>query len=100
MYIMTEEDKKWQRRNDAIDLARANEIRADKERYKNAIIGAKEIAQEEIGRVQSIAKIAGMKVPKTPVDSNVGDEQNNSIPMGTKPFDKRGYKNPATLGRF
>ena len=95
--VMSEEDKKWQRRNDARDLARAEEIKADKDRYREAIIGAKEIASEEISRVQRIAKIAGMKAPK---NNNVSQEQKNSLPMGTRPFDKRGYKNPATLGRI
>ena len=47
--------------------------------------------------MQGIAKIAGMRAPK---NNNVSQEQKNSLPIGTKPFDKRGYKNPATLGRF
>ena len=37
------EELKWQRRDDARTLARAEEIKADKERYDGAKIGAKEI---------------------------------------------------------
>ena len=47
---VSEEEKKWQRREDARILARAEEIKADKERLKNAHIGAKEILEEE-GRI-------------------------------------------------
>ena len=36
---MTEEEKRWQRRDDARTLARAEEIRADKERLNQAHIG-------------------------------------------------------------
>ena len=41
------EELKWQRRDDARTLARAEEIKADKERYDGAKIGAKEILDEE-----------------------------------------------------
>lgn len=92
--VVSDEDLKWQRRSDARTLAEAEQIKADKERYNGAILGAKEIAQEEISRVQGIAKVAGMKAPKA---NSAG---NQSIPSNTRPFDKRGYSNPATIGRL
>lgn len=91
---MSEEDLKWQRRDDARTLARAEAIKADKERYNGAIMGAQEIAKEEIDRVKGIAKVAGMKAPKAPSNYSV------TIPTKTQPFNKRGYSNPATIGRL
>ena len=96
---MSEEELKWRRREDARVLAHAEQIKADKERYKGAIQGAKEIAQERIDEAKSIIKVAGMKTPKSPVlqePKNCG----NTIPNSTQPFNKRGYRNPATLGRL
>ena len=61
------EEEKWRRRSDARTLAEAEQIKADKERYKGAIQGAKEIAQERIDEAKSIIKVAGMKTPKSPV---------------------------------
>ncbi len=97
------EEQRWRRRSDARTLAEAEQIKADKERYKGAIIGAKEIANEEIERVKGIAKVAGMQTPKAP--KNVVSEQPQQtgvIPntVVTPQFDKRGYRNPATLGRL
>lgn len=91
---MSEDEKKWRQRDDARTLAQAEAIKSDKERYAGAIIGAKEIAKEELQRVQGIAKVAGMKTPK--VKSEDIPAQNNSF----TPFDKRGYRNPATIGRI
>lgn len=89
---MSEEDLKWQRRSDARTLAEAEKIKADKERYQGAILGAKEIAQEEVERVKSIVKIAGMKTPKSPkADDGVSRNQSNG---------RRSYQNPATIGRL
>ena len=92
------EELKWQRRSDARTLAEAEQIKADKERYQGAVLGAREIAQEEIAKVQGIAKVAGMKTPKAPPQS-VEQPSNNTVP-NTTVFDKRGYRNPATIGRF
>lgn len=95
------EELKWRRRSDARTLAEAEQIKADKERYQGAVLGAKEIAQEEIARVQGIAKVAGMKAPTAPRNSDpVGNTQTSSIPNSTQPFNKRGYRNPATIGRL
>ena len=52
------EEAKWQRRDDARTLARAEEIKADKERLKNAHIGAKEILEEEAARLKGLSKVA------------------------------------------
>lgn len=86
------EEKKWRARSDARTLAEAEEIKADKERHKLAIEGAKEIAHEEIARVKGVMKVANTKGPK--IDDVPNDGSNPPI------FDKRGYKNPATIGRF
>lgn len=91
-----DEEARWRRRSDARTLAEAEQIKADKQRYNGAVLGAKEIAQEEIDRVKGIAKVAGMKVPK----SQGVDPVNNPQPNSTRPFDKRGYRNPATIGRL
>ena len=90
------EELKWRRRDDAYTLARAEQIKADKERYQGAILGAKEIANEELERVKGIAKVAGMKTPSVPKEEPV----NKGVPSETQPFNKRGYRNPATLGRL
>lgn len=58
----SEEDRRWMRRDDARTLANAEEIKADKERYKQAKIGAREILDEENRRLDGMAKVAGQKV--------------------------------------
>lgn len=60
------EELKWQRRDDARTLARAEEIKADKERYDGAKIGAKEILAEETARLNGLTKVAGRKPSRTP----------------------------------
>ena len=93
------EEEKWRRRSDARTLAEAEQIKADKERYKGAIQGAKEIAQERIDEAKSIIKVAGMRTAKSPMlqeSKNCG----NTIPNSTQPFNKKGYRNPATIGRL
>lgn len=98
------EELKWRRRSDARTLAEAEQIKADKERYQGAILGAKEIAQEEIARVQGIAKVAGMQAPKIPkadnVVQNLGYGQ-RVVPntVVTPQFAPR-RNNPACIGRF
>lgn len=87
------EEAKWQRRSDARVLAEAEQIKADKERYQGAILGAKEIAGEEIARVKGIAKIAGMKTPQTPKDAD-------PEPTTMSHCDRRGYRNPACIGKL
>lgn len=87
------EEAKWRRRSDARTLAEAEQIKADKERYQGAILGAREIASEEIARVKGIAKVAGLKTPQTPKEA---DPESTQTPQ----FDRRGYRNPACIGRF
>lgn len=92
MRPMDAEELKWQRRSDARTLAEAEQIKADKERYKGAIIGAKEIASEEIARVQGIAKVAGMKTPQAP---------RNADPIAQEePVFRPRRHNPACIGRL
>lgn len=91
------DELRWRRREDARTLAEAERIKADKERYQGAILGAREIASEEIERVKGIAKVAGMKTPQTP--KGVDPEPNPTTPQ-TPNFDKRGYSNPACIGKF
>ena len=89
---MSEEELKWKRRDDAYTLARAEQIKADKERYKGAILGAKEIAQEEIERVKGIAKVAGMKTPQSP--KNEVPNTSMSPQFGAR------RSNPACIGKL
>lgn len=91
-YVLDDSEERYVRRNDARTLAEAEQIKADKKRYQGAILGAKEIAQEEVERVKGIAKVAGVKVPSVPKDNNVSSEE--------QIFNKRGYRNPATIGRL
>ena len=100
---MSEDEKRWQRRDDAHTLARAEQIKADKERYNGAILGAKEIAQEEIARVQGIAKVAGMKAPQTStvLENTITPTQNNfGFTSTAEPQCRPRRNNPATIGRF
>ena len=100
---VNDEEARWRRRSDAHTLAEAERIKADKERYNGAILGAKEIAQEEIERVKGIAKVAGMKTPKTPqgTEQKVMYEQPRVIPstVVTPQFSPR-CNNPATICRL
>ena len=92
---MSEDEKRWRRRDDARTLAQAESIKSDKERYREAILGAKEIAQEEIDRVKGIAKVAGMKTPSAPREP-VSERGVNPTPERTGCR----YHNPATIGRL
>ena len=94
------EEAKWRRRSDARTLAEAEQIKADKERYNGAILGAKEIAQEEIARVQGIAKVAGMKTPKAPENTITPTQDNFGFTSTAKPQCRPRRSNPATIGRF
>lgn len=101
--VVSDEEARWRRRSDARTLAEAEQIKADKERYQGAIIGAKEIASEEIKQAESIAKVAGMKLPKVPKNEpqqNVVYGQ-RVIPstVVTPQFSPR-CSNPATIGRL
>lgn len=60
------EEARWQRRDDARTLARAEEIKADKDRYDGAKLGAKEILEEETARLNGLNKVAGRRPAKAP----------------------------------
>lgn len=103
MRPMDAEELKWRRRSDARTLAEAEQIKADEERYKGAILGAKEIAKEEIERVKGIAKVANMqtpKAPKAPENTVTGVAPKQITTSATNRFDRSNYRNPATIGRF
>lgn len=82
------QEAKWRRQSDARILAEAEQIKADKKRYDNAILGAKEIANEEITRVKGIVKVAGLKTPKAPKVEEPESTQH------------RGRSNPACIGKL
>lgn len=90
----SDEELKWQRRSDAITLAEAEQIKADKARYRGAVLGAKELAQEAVENIQGIAKLANVKLPSISPKNEL--KENNTA----QSFNKRGYKNPATIGRM
>lgn len=85
------QEAKWRRQSDARVLAEAEQIKADKNRYNSAILGAKEIAQEEITRVRGIVKVAKMKTPTAP---------KCEVPEHNEQKTFRGYNNPACIGKL
>lgn len=74
------EELKWQRRDDARTLARAEEIKADKERYDGAKIGAKEILAEETARLNGLTKVAGRR-PSKATQQQEDNQQNMRQPL-------------------
>ena len=76
----SEDEKDWRGRDDARTLARAEIIKADKNRYNNARNKAKEMAIDSIKEVKGMSKVAGMKV-----SSALADSKGSS------------YPNPATI---
>lgn len=81
--------EEWEIREDARVLARAEEIKADKDRMRDAQQMARQLADEEIKRMSGLMKVAGKKQPKQSTGNTAGN-----------PFNKRDYKNPATIGRL
>lgn len=76
------EREDWEKRDDARTLARAEEIKADKGRYRDAINAAKILAKENEAEMQAILKISkGSK---------------KDMPFGTN----RGRSNPATIAKL
>lgn len=74
-----EQEKKWKREDDARTLARAEEIKADANRYRDAVLESQKMVDEQVNRVKGLAKIAG-RAKELPRVSPVG------------------RKNPATVG--
>ncbi len=82
------EELKWQRRDDARTLARAEEIKADKERYDGAKIGAKEILDEETARLNVLNKVAGRKPVRTSQPEEKKQQRNVGQPLYHNPVNK------------
>lgn len=61
--VMTDEEMKWRARSDARTLAEAEEIKADKSRYKKALSSATEIYNERAKELQGISKIVKKSAP-------------------------------------
>ena len=74
-----EREKKWKREDDARTLARAEEIKADATRYREAVLESQNMVDEQIKGVRGLAKVAG-RAKELPKVSPVG------------------RKNPATVG--
>ena len=91
--------EEWEKRDDAYTLARAEIIKADKERLADAQEMAKKIANEEIDRVKGIMKIAGKPLPKKPNIEEPTPKETHSVNPAPQ-FNKRGYRNPACIGRL
>ena len=87
--MMNRPRDEWEIREDARTLARAEEIKADRARMKEAQQMAQKMADEDIKRVSGMLKVAGRKPPK-----QIGEMKE------VQPFNKRGYSNPATLGKL
>lgn len=86
--------EEWEIREDARVLARAEEIKQDKERLDDAQRMAKQLAKEELKRVNGILKVAGKKPPVIKDDDPLdGKKQPPFNPMN------RG-SNPATVGKL
>ena len=94
---VSEEEKKWQRREDARILARAEEIKADKERLKNAHIGAKEILEEEAQRLKGLSKVAYNPTVDKAVKKGEQIEKQQTTGFERT---RRVHSNPATIGRL
>ena len=87
--MMNRPRDEWEIREDARTLARAEEIKADRARMKEAQQMAQKMADEDIKRVSGMLKVAGRKPPK----QSGGAKE-------VQPVNKRGYSNPATLGKL
>lgn len=88
MYGVQREE--WEIKDDARTLARAEEIKADKKRHREAVEMARKIADEEIKRVNGMLKIADRKPPKVSKDTT-------SVDTG---FGRNRRSNPATIGKL
>lgn len=87
--MMNRPRDEWEIREDARTLARAEEIKADRARMKEAQQMAQKMADEDIKRVSGMLKVAGRKPPKQ-----------SSGAKEVQTFNKRDYSNPATLGKL
>lgn len=90
--IKSEEEARWRRRDDARILAQAEEIKADKDRLREAHKGAQEILEEEAQRLRGLSKIAS----NTPA----GETVKQVVKKAERNTKKRTLNNPATRGWF
>ena len=59
---MSLSDKEWQARHDAETLARAEEIKVDPNKHREAKVAARKLLSEEEDRIAGIKKVAGKNV--------------------------------------
>ena len=68
--VVDPNEARWQREDDARTLARAEEIKADKERYANAKKGAKELLEQRAKELYGLEKVANKKINKAKVNNS------------------------------
>ena len=90
--VRNAEEAKWRRREDARILAQAEEIKADKERLREAHKGAQEILEEEASRLRGLSKIAS--------NTTAGETVKQVVKKVEKNTRKKEFNNPATKGWF
>lgn len=56
---MKAEELDWRAEEDARTLARAEEVKLDKERYQNAVKAAQVLTEQDNKRANAMAKVAG-----------------------------------------
>lgn len=81
------EELRWQGRDDAYTLSRAEAIKADKDRYANAQKEARSMLAEREEELNGLRKVSGRKTKQTPIDTKgtkVTKETSN--PWGRDPF--------------
>ena len=78
------EDLKWQGRDDAYTLARAEAIKADKKRYANAQKEAKNMVDEREKELNGMRKVAGR--PQKRVQQNQQTSPTQTNPWGRDLF--------------
>lgn len=94
------EEAEWRRQDDARTLARAEEIKADKERLAEAHIGAQEILEKEAARLKGLSKVAKNATVEGVVKK--GEQMQKENFGGTSKFERTRTvrENPATVGRL
>lgn len=90
------EEAEWRRQDDARTLARAEEIKADKERLAEAHRGAKEILEKEATRLKGLSKVAKNATVEEAVKKGEQMQKEKAEFTGTRTV----RKNPATIGRL
>lgn len=83
MLTKNAEELKWQGRDDARTLARAEEIKKDKERLSNAQKEAKIILEEKAKELQGLSKVAGKRAPKAVNETK--ETRNNTFDFNSFP---------------